>query len=99
MYRPNLLVPSKLDFGIRSFTLSLYFPSVTMAYFIAKIDINVKLPPPYKRTMWDYKNAGVSSIRNGRRYIELKLSIPMAEIISTVMTCKYNRGTNYHTSL
>ena len=35
----------------------------------------------------------------GRRYIELKLSIPMAEIISTVMTCKYNRGTNYHTSL
>ena len=33
----------------------------------------------------------------GRRYNELKLSIPMAEIISTVMTC--NRGTNYHTSL
>ena len=26
----------------------------------------------------------------GRRYIELKLSIPMAGIISTVMTCKYN---------
>ena len=36
---------------------------------------------------------------DGRRYIELKLSMPMAEIISTVMTCKYNRGTNYHTSL
>ena len=39
------------------------------------------------------------SSRRGRRYIELKLSIPMAEIISTVMTCKYNRGRNYHTSL
>ena len=38
-------------------------------------------------------------LSNGRRYIELKLSIPMAEIISTVMTCKYNRGTNYHTGL
>ena len=35
-------------------------------------------------------------LRHDRRYIELKLSIPMAEIISTAMTCKYNRGTNYH---
>ena len=39
------------------------------------------------------------SLQKGPRYIELKLSIPMAEIISTVMTYKYNRGTNYHTSL
>ena len=36
-------------------------------------------------------------VPRGRRYVELKLSIPMAEIISNVMTCKYNRGTNYHT--
>ena len=29
----------------------------------AKIDFNVKSPPPYKRPMWDYKNADVTSIR------------------------------------
>ena len=29
----------------------------------AKIDFNVKLPPPYKRLMWDYKNVDVMNIR------------------------------------
>ena len=30
----------------------------------ARIELNVKLPPPYKRTMWDYKNADSISIRH-----------------------------------
>ena len=29
----------------------------------AKIDLHVSLPPPFKRTMWDYKNADAASIR------------------------------------
>ena len=28
----------------------------------AKIELNVKLPPPYKKTMWDFKNADSISI-------------------------------------
>jgi len=36
----------------------------------AKIDLNVKLPPPHKRSMWDYKNADVTSIRESLSLID-----------------------------
>ena len=53
-----------------------------------KIDFNVKLPPPYKRLMWDYKNADVMNIRrsllsvNWERCIHYRNANNQAEFLS-----------------
>ena len=41
----------------------------------AKINFNVKLPPPYKRSMWDYKNADVTNIRRSLSSVNWERSI------------------------
>ena len=41
----------------------------------AKIDLNVKLPPQYKRTMWDYKNADKISIKRSLSSVNWERSI------------------------
>ena len=54
--QPNLITES----GVLPSLLSQCHHSI----IFAKIEQNVKLPPPYKRTMWDYKNADSISIRH-----------------------------------
>ena len=41
----------------------------------AKINFNVKLPPSYKRHMWDYKNADVTNIRRSLSSINWERTI------------------------
>ena len=73
----------------------------------AKIDLHVSLPPPFKRTMWDYKNADVASIRrsllsiNWERCIQNRKEFLTSSIINIfsafcpnrVVTCRYKDAT------
>ena len=64
----------------------------------AKIDLNVKNPPPYKRQMWDYKNADNISIRRGLssvnwvRGIQHRNSNNQVEFLTN---CIYNTFSNF----
>ena len=54
--QPNLITES----GVLPSLLSQCHHNI----IFAKTELNVKLPPPYKSTMWDYKNADSISIRH-----------------------------------
>ena len=64
----------------------------------ANIELNVKLPPPYKRTMWDYKNFDSISIRhslspvNWARFILYRNPNNQAEFLSN---CIKNTFSNH----
>ena len=55
--------------------LPFLLPQCHHGIIFAQIDFNVKLPPQYKRIMWDYKNADKISIKRSLSSVNWERSI------------------------